>query len=133
MGCSPLRQSIFYDLTISNNRDSFSERDLPCHRDRCRLPRLPIDRWKILEQMKKQKSGVAIASRGAAERLLSEDRSIAGVAVVIEATCSVVLCSFTQAILHGDETHRRWLQEACDAFISGEPMPPPRDAKTSKL
>lgn len=37
---------------------------------------------------------------------------------------------FARAILHGDEVHKEWLLEAAEAFIAGEPLPPPRDAKT---
>jgi hypothetical protein len=33
---------------------------------------------------------------------------------------------FTQAILHGDDEHRAWLQEAAEAFIEGRELPPPR-------
>lgn len=34
--------------------------------------------------------------------------------------------NFTKAILHGDDEHRAWLQEAAEAFIEGRELPPPR-------
>lgn len=33
---------------------------------------------------------------------------------------------FAKAILHGDQNHRAWLLEAAEAFINGEPVPPPK-------
>lgn len=43
----------------------------------------------------------------------------------------VGLREFAKAILHGDDDHRAWLTEAAEAFISGDPMPPPRGKGTS--
>jgi hypothetical protein len=40
-----------------------------------------------------------------------------------------VIADFVCAILHGDEVHRAWLRDAGDAFITGKPIPPPRDSK----
>lgn len=34
---------------------------------------------------------------------------------------------FALAILHGDNDHREWLLEAAEAFITGKPMPAPRN------
>lgn len=34
--------------------------------------------------------------------------------------------AFTEAILHGDDEHKAWLQEAAEAYIAGKPLPPPR-------
>ena len=39
------------------------------------------------------------------------------------------LRDFTTKILLGDEIHKIWLVEACEAYIHDKPMPPPRDAK----
>jgi hypothetical protein len=39
------------------------------------------------------------------------------------------IADFVLAILHGDEVHKAWLREAGEAFIIGNPLPPPRDAK----
>lgn len=36
--------------------------------------------------------------------------------------------NFARAILHGDEMHRQWLQDAATAFIAGEPLPSPRSS-----
>lgn len=33
---------------------------------------------------------------------------------------------FAKAILHGGAVHQAWLLEAAEAFISGQPLPPPR-------
>lgn len=33
--------------------------------------------------------------------------------------------AFIDGILHGDDNHRRWLQEAADAFNAGLPPPQP--------
>jgi len=33
--------------------------------------------------------------------------------------------AFAKAIQHGDETHRRWLLAAADAFVKRRPLPPP--------
>lgn len=33
--------------------------------------------------------------------------------------------AFCEAILHGDEDHRRWLREAAQCFAEGRPLPAP--------
>lgn len=33
---------------------------------------------------------------------------------------------FIDGILHGDADHRRWLQDAADAYNAGQPIPDPR-------
>jgi len=35
---------------------------------------------------------------------------------------------FAQAVLHGDDEHRKWLLDAALAFVAGEPLPLPRAA-----
>jgi hypothetical protein len=39
--------------------------------------------------------------------------------------CKNGVTEFTTLILHGDDQHKAWLLAARDAFIAGEPMPPP--------
>jgi hypothetical protein len=39
--------------------------------------------------------------------------------------------AFTTGIMHGDEDHRIWLDEAAKAFIDGQPLPPPRGKGTA--
>lgn len=41
---------------------------------------------------------------------------------------SAAVLNFARAILHGDDVHRQWLLEAAQAFVTGEPLPPPRAA-----
>jgi len=40
---------------------------------------------------------------------------------------------FLPAILHGDETHRAWLRAAVDAYLAGEPVPPPTGKGSSQV
>jgi hypothetical protein len=40
-----------------------------------------------------------------------------------------VVREFTFNILHGDNEHRDWLTEACEAFIAGVPLPKVRGGK----
>lgn len=40
--------------------------------------------------------------------------------------------TFATAILHGDDEHRAWLLEAAEAFVSGNPLPPPRGKGTAQ-
>lgn len=37
-----------------------------------------------------------------------------------------VVRAFAKAMLHGDDEHKAWLLEAAEAFIAGNPLPPPR-------
>jgi hypothetical protein len=39
---------------------------------------------------------------------------------------------FLPAILHGDDEHRAWLTAAVEAFIAGEPVPPPTGKGTKE-
>jgi hypothetical protein len=40
-----------------------------------------------------------------------------------------IVLEFARRIRHGDEEHRAWLLDAAEAFIKGDPLPPPRDKK----
>lgn len=36
------------------------------------------------------------------------------------------VAGFAEAILHGDQAHREWLQEAAQCWMDGKPLPEPR-------
>lgn len=40
---------------------------------------------------------------------------------------------FAEAIMHGDDEHQSWLRDAAEAFVLGQPVPPPRGSGTKEL
>lgn len=42
------------------------------------------------------------------------------------------ILEFTNLILHGDAEHRRWLMEAANAYLDGNPLPPPRSVSPAQ-
>jgi hypothetical protein len=39
---------------------------------------------------------------------------------------AIFIRGFAKAILHGSDLHRQWLLEAAEAYIKGDPLPPPK-------
>lgn len=44
-----------------------------------------------------------------------------------EAAVRTAVLEFAQLIRHGDEVHRKWLEEAALAYVDNRDIPPPRD------